>query len=100
MECRQRGLSDYQWCKQNDLSWQLLQQGTQASKIRYSFPDSEAKSNAVPNIQEAVKVDLFQPQESGLMVEQNVNFNNPSGSFPIAAELFIGGITLRLYNGA
>lgn len=100
MECRQRGFSDYQWCKQNDISRQLLQQGTQASKIRYSFPYSEAKSNAVPNIQEAVKVDLFQPQESDPRVEQNVSVNNPSGSFPIAVELFISGIKLHFYNGA
>lgn len=74
MECRQSGLSDYQWCKQNDIhpgnfyNW--------VSKLRkrgYSFPDSEAKSNAVPNIQEVVKIDLIQPQDSSLKVDHNVS---------------------------
>lgn len=101
MECRQSGLSDYQGCKQNSIhpgsfyNW--------VSKLRkqgYSFPDSEAKSNAVPNIQEVVKVDLFQSQESSLKAEQKVSLNNPSGSSPVAVELLIGGITLRFYNGA
>ena len=71
MECRQSGLSDYQWCKQNGIhpgnfyNW--------VSKLRkrgYSFPDSEAKSNAVPNIQEVEKIDLIQPQDSSLKVDQ------------------------------
>lgn len=74
MECRQSGLSDYQWCKQNGIhpgnfyNW--------VSKLRkrgYSFPDSEAKSNAVPNIQEVVKIDLIQPQDSSLKVDHNVS---------------------------
>lgn len=101
MECRQSGLSDYQWCKQNGIhpgnfyNW--------VSKLRkqgYSFPDSEAKSNAVPNIQEVVKVDLFQSQESSLKVEQNVSLIESTTSSAVAAELLVGGITLRLFNGA
>lgn len=101
MECRQSGLSDYQWCKQkgihpgNFYNW--------VSKLRkqgYSFPDSEAKSNAVPNIQEAVKVDLFQFQESSLKVEQNVSLIEQADSPAVAAELLVGCVTLRLFNGA
>ena len=59
MECRQSGLSDYQWCEQNGVhpgnfyNW--------VSKLRksgYTFPESAAKSNATPNRQEVVKLDL------------------------------------------
>ena len=101
MECRQSGLSDYQWCKQNGIhpgnfyNW--------VSKLRkrgYSFPDSEAKSNAVPDIQEVVKIDLIQPQDSSLKVDHNVSLVEQTDSFTVAAELLIGGITLRLFNGA
>ena len=101
MECRQSGLSDYQWCKQNGIhpgnfyNW--------VSKLRkrgYSFPDSEAKSNAVPNIQEVVKIDLIQPQDSSLKVNHNVSLVEQTDSSTVAAELLIGGITLRLFNGA
>lgn len=98
MECRQSGLSDYQWCEQNGIhpgnfyNW--------VSKLRkqgYTFPESEAKSNAVPNVQEVVKVDLIQSQESSLKMEQNVSLIETPA---IAAELLVGGITLRLFNGA
>lgn len=101
MECRQSGLSDYQWCKQNGIhpgnfyNW--------VSKLRkrgYSFPDSEAKSNAAPNIQEVVKVDLLQPQDSSLKVEHNVSLVEQTDPSAVAAELLVCGVTLRLFNGA
>lgn len=80
MECRQSGLSDYQWCKQNGIHLGNFYNGV--SKLRkrwYSFPDSEAKSNAVPNIQEVVKIDLIQPQDSSLKVDQLKE--DPKGHF-------------------
>lgn len=101
MECRQSGLSDYQWCKQNGIhpgnfyNW--------VSKLRkrgYSFPNSEAKSNAVPDIQEVVKNDLIQPQDSSLKVDHNVSLVKQTDSSIVAAELLIGGVTLRLFNDA
>lgn len=101
MECCQSGLSDYQWCKQNGIHpgnfYNLV------SKLRKrgdSFLDSEAKSNAVPNIQEVVKIDLIQPQDSSLKVDHNVSLVEQTDSSTVAAELLIGGITLRLFNGA
>ena len=50
MECRQSGLSDYQRCKQNDIHpGNFYNWVCKLRKRGYSFPDSEAKSNAVPN---------------------------------------------------
>ena len=101
MECRQSGLSDYQWCKQNGIhpgnfyNW--------VSKLRkqgYSFPDSQSKLTAVPNIQEVVKVGLIQPQDSSPKVEQNVSLIEQADSLAVAAELLVGGVTLCLFNGA
>lgn len=103
MECRRSGLSDYQWCEQNGIypgnfyNW--------VSKLRksgYTFPESAAKSNASPNIQEVVKMDFIQCRnpESSLMAEQNVSHSGVCSSPAVAAELLIGNITLRLYNGA
>ena len=101
MECRQSGLSDYQWCEQNDVypgnfyNW--------VSKLRkqgYTFPESKSKSNALPNVQEVVKVDLIQCQEHSREMEQNVSLLETTQSPAVAAELLIGGITLRLFNGA
>lgn len=103
MECRQSGLSDYQWCEKNGIhpgnfyNW--------VSKLRksgYTFPKPASKSNALPNIQEVVKVDLIPSEnsESSLLIEQNVNHDVPAPSATVAAELLIDGITLRLFNGA
>lgn len=97
MECRKSGLSDYQWCKQNSIhpgnfyNW--------VSKLRkrgYSFTDSEAKSNAVPNIRKVVKVDLLQPQDSSLKVEHNVSLIEPTDPSTVVAELLVGGVTWNI----
>ena len=97
MECRQSGLSDYQWCEQNGIhpgnfyNW--------VSKLRksgYSFPESEAKASAIPTVQEVVKVDLIQKPKPSPAIEQNVSSPSPT----VAAELILGNITLRLFNGA
>ena len=103
MECRKSGLSDYQWCEKkgvhpgNFYNW--------VSKLRkegYSFPESTTKSNALPNIQEVVKVDLLQQPErkSSQLIEHNVSHLSRNQSLNVAAELLIGNITLRLFNGA
>ena len=103
MECRQSGLSDYQWCKKNGIhpgnfyNW--------VSKLRksgYTFPDPASKSNALPNIQEVVKVDLIPSgnAESSLLIETNVSHDVQTPSATVAVELLIDGITLRLFNGA
>ena len=101
MECRQSGLSDYQWCEQNGVhpgnfyNW--------ISKLRksgYTFPESAAKSNATPNRQEVVKLDLVRDWEPSPIIEQNVSRAISPETPSIAAELLVGGITLRLFNGA
>lgn len=101
MECRKSGLSDYQWCEKNGIhpgtfyNW--------VSKLRkrgYTFPESEAKLNATPIMQEVVKVDLAQCKESGRVIEQNVSRPIAQSEPSVAVELSIGNITLRLFNGA
>lgn len=103
MECRRSGLSDYQWCEKkgihpgNFYNW--------VSKLRkngYTFPDNEAKTNASPNIQELVKVDLipYEHSDPSQVVEQNASHPLLSPEPAVAAELVVGEITLRLFNGA
>ena len=101
MECRQSGLSDFQWCEQNGVhpgnfyNW--------VSKLRksgYTFPESTAKSNATPNRQEVVKLDLVRDWEPSPIIEQNVSIPTISSESIVAAELVMGNVTLRLYNNA
>lgn len=102
MECRQSGLSDYQWCRK-----QGINPGTfynWVSKLRkagYTIPDSESRVSGVPVSQEVVKLDLV---ERGIstpaIMEQNVSHLASSGSSCIAAEIECGSIRIRLFNGA
>ena len=101
MECRQSGLTDYQWCEKNGIHSGIFYNWV--SKLRkqgYTFPESEAKSNATPNLQEVVKVDLIPCEESSQIIEQNVSIPTISSESIVAAELVMGNVTLRLYNNA
>lgn len=46
-----------------------------------------------------VKIDLIQSQDSSLKVDHNVRVEQTDSS-TVAAELLVGGVTLRLFNGA
>lgn len=102
MECRQSGLSDYQWCQK-----QGINPGTfynWVSKLRkagYTIPDSESKVSGAPARQEVVKLDLVEREISpSVMIEQNAN-HLASPNIPcIAAEIECGNIRIRLFNGA
>ncbi len=102
MECRQSGLSDYQWCQN-----QGINPGTfynWVSKLRkagYTIPDSESKTSGVPVRQEVVKLNLVEREMSApAMVEQNAS-HLASPDIPcIAAEIECGNIKVRLFNGA
>ena len=103
IECRRSDLSDYQWCEQNRIypgnfyNW--------VSKLRksgYTIPESEAKKNALPNIQEVVKLDLIPEPEPTLiqLIGQNISLSIREPVPSVAAEVLIGNLTLRLFNGA
>lgn len=59
MECRQSGLSDYQWCTANGVyPGTFYNWVSKLKKAGYTFPGSESKNNATSILQEVVKVDL------------------------------------------
>lgn len=102
MECRQSGLSDYQWCREHGIhpgtfyNW--------VSKLRkagYVIPDSESRNCAIPNKQEVVKLSLVEQEGSApVMVEKNASHPILSSTPCIAAEIDCGNIRIRLFNGA
>ncbi len=98
MKCRQSGLSDYQWCEQNGIHpGTFYNWVSKLKKSGYSLPDTQKNSEMKPEIQEVVKVDLI---DSVSEVEQNVSLQTQPREGYLAAELQIGNITLRLFNGA
>lgn len=57
MECRQSGLSNYQWCKTNGIHPRNFYNWvSKLKKAGYTFSISESKNKGTPVIQEVVKV--------------------------------------------
>lgn len=102
MECRQSGLSDYQWHTASGVyPGTFYNWVNKLKKAGYTFPESKSKNNAIPVLQKVVKVNLIEREVAGSeIMEQNtsrlVSENKQSA---IAAEI-LGNITFRLYNGA
>ncbi|WP_230399272.1 IS66 family insertion sequence element accessory protein TnpA [Novisyntrophococcus fermenticellae] len=102
MECCRSGLSDYQWCEQHDIHpGTFYNWVSKLKKKGYTFPDSNYKTAGTPITQEVIKVDLIKQDDlPPSVIEQNTSalasFHQPA----IAAEIIVGNITLRLFNGA
>ena len=101
MECRQSGLSDYQWCQRQDINVGTFYNWV--SKLRkagYTFPDSKSKSEGTVVVQDVVKVNLVSEDMSSSVIEQNTRPLAVASTPSVAAELVVGNVTLRLFNGA
>ena len=101
-ECRQSGLSDYQWCKtQNINPGTFYNWVSKLKKSGYTFPESESKNCGIPVRQEVVKLELADHGISApVMAGQNASHLSVSVPETIAAEIQCGNITFRLFNGA
>lgn len=101
MECRQSGLSDYQWCQRQDINVGTFYNWV--SKLRkagYTIPDSKSKSEGAVVVQDVVKVNLVSEDMSSSVIEQNTRPLAAASTPSVAAELVVGNVTLRLFNGA
>ncbi|MGN0316807.1 MAG: IS66 family insertion sequence element accessory protein TnpA [Lachnospira sp.] len=101
MECRQSGLSDYQWCQRQDINVGTFYNWV--SKLRkagYTIPDSKSKSEGAVVVQDVVKVNLVSEGMSSSVIEQNTRPIAAASTPSVAAELVAGNVTLRLFNGA
>lgn len=94
MECRRSGLSDQQWCLNNDIkpgtfyNWvKRLRQnghsGIPAPAGRYELHSAQ---------QEIVKIELGRPEISQMVIPESNSFSN-------TMELAVGSIRLRIPNG-
>ncbi len=102
IECRQSGLSDYQWCRKQGIHFGIFYNWV--SKLRkagYTIPDSESKSSALPASQEVVKLDPAEHEASApAMAGQKADFPSLSAAPSIAAEMECGNIRVCIFNGA
>lgn len=98
MECRQSGLSDYQWCQMNDINpgtfYNWISRLRKRGMVIPMLSDQGKKTSAP--LQEVVKVNLIQDSASmpaPLKVEQNTCI------VPMpTVEILIGNTTIRFFN--
>lgn len=101
MECRQSGLSDYQWCQRQGINAGTFYNWV--SKLRkcgYTIPDSNSKTEGAATVQDVVKVDLVRENVPGPVAGQNPLPLALNTEPVVAAELVAGNVTLRFFNGA
>ena len=101
-ECRQSGLSDYQWCREQGINPGTFYNWiSRLRKAGYIIPDSDSKVCTTPVRQEVVKLDLIERETvPPVIAEQNTNIPTLASNTPIAAEIECGNIKIRFFNGA
>ncbi len=102
MECRNSGLSDYQWCKRNNINpstfynWitRLHKQGTE-------IPEDLSDENKTPLKQEVVKLELVH-NDAALPTKSNENIRvleHPTITEHPAVEIVFENATIRFFHG-
>ena len=104
MECRTSGLSDYQWCEQNDINKSSFYNWVnRLRKAGYQFPDSESKKHNLSMKQEVVKVEVLSNklEESRVIEKHNArtlkSVVTVSDHAP-AVEIQMAGTTIKFFN--
>ena len=106
MECRQSGLSDYQWCQSNDINPGTFYNWISRLRKRgVDIPGSTAVTEpAATELQEVVKVDLipdheFMPRRS---IPNDCLVHDPTAMTrkDPAVEILLGNSTIRFFSGA
>ena len=98
MECRQSGLSDYQWCRKQGInSGTFYNRVSKLRKAGYTVPEPAGKVSGAPVMQEVVKLAMV---EGGIsmpaMPEQNTSLSDLSSVPCIAAEIECRNIRVRI----
>ena len=104
MECRQSGLSDYQWCQMNDINpgtfYNWISRLRKRGMVIPMLSDQEKKTSAP--LQEVVRVNLMPDSTSmpaPLQVEQNTCIIPALATKePPTVEVLIGNATIRFFN--
>ena len=79
MECRNSGLSDYQWCSQQGIPASTFYNWvTRLRKVGYAFPDPIPKEMVPVEKHEVVKLEVLQNEELPQKIEQqNTHISHP-----------------------
>ena len=98
MECRASGLTDYEWCLQNDIKPGTFYNWVKRLRQKGNTEIPDALSSHSPHRQEIVKIEFPTPGTTGTMIssaQDEINQPVQNG----VMELSIAGTVLRIPNG-
>ena len=98
MECRASGLTDYEWCLQNDIKPGTFYNWVKRLRQKGCTEIPDALSRHSPHRQEIVKIEFPTPSTTGTMissVQDEINQPVQNG----VMELSISGAVLQIPNG-
>ena len=105
-ECRQSGLSDYQWCQANEINPGTFYNWISRLRKRgMTIPcPAAATEPTAAGLQEVVKVDLIPDHEfmPGRPIPSGCMVHNPAAMVQKdpAVEILLGNSTIRFFHGA
>ena len=98
MECRASGLTDHEWCLQNDIKPGTFYNWVKRLRKKGCTEIPDALSSHSPHRQEIVKIEFPTPGTTGTMIssaQDEINQPVQNG----VMELSIAGTVLRIPNG-
>ena len=98
MECRASGLTDHEWCLQNDIKPGTFYNWVKRLRQKGCTEITDALSSHSPHRQEIVKIEFPTPGTTGTMIssaQDEINQPVQNG----VMELSIAGTVLRIPNG-
>ena len=98
MECRASGLTDHEWCLQNDIKPGTFYNWVKRLRQKGFAEIPDTTRGSVPHKQEIVKIELS-PASKNEAFLSNVQEQNNHSLHNSAMELSIAGTVLRIPNG-
>ncbi len=100
MECRQSGLSDYQWCRENNINGSTFYNWVKKLRdmaCQETMIESTPTRQVTPARQDVVRVNILPKDEQPSVITQNRPVTNAES---VSIELILNGCSIKIHNNA
>ena len=100
MDCRQSGLSDYQWCRENDINSSTFYNWVKKLRdvtCQEALIGPVSSHQVTPVRQDVVRVNILTKDEPTSVVYQN---GSDTGTELASIELDLNGCSIKIHNNA
>lgn len=100
MECRQSGLSDYQWCREKNINGSTFYNWVQKLRnvaCQETMIESTKCRQVTPARQDVVRVNILSEDEQPSVIAQSRPVTNTES---VSIELILNGCSIKIHNNA